>query len=809
MSTTVLPSQASLQQEVACVNDDTEDVQCDSLRVDNNRTGLSDLHQCLIDIDEEVGEEELEGFKFLCRDHISVSKLDRAQTCLEIFDIMQKMVLIDVNNVDFLLECLGRVHRFDLVRKLGFQPDAVRDHLPNFKKLYPFRTLLMDITEDLDDQETEKIRFFLRGKIRKKLLNEKRSLLQLFVFMEQEGLLAPSNLQLLTKTMESVRRGDLVDKIREYQGLPPLKRHEPGLPRNLNPTVPSQHQVNVGPNEHVNRAFSQEPHQQREGLVQSGSAGNLPGQDQSSQIERSISAGTLSVPSGELEVSSRATLPEHLILQIAEDLKEQVNDMGIELLFSNAQLAQYEREIPDTKQRTVRILQDWQTNLDDKGRITPTLLYVLNKLGLKNASQAVKRWIDSINTDQAIPQQNMAGFEPSGPPGDSENVCVSMRHAQNVAEQIPPQQHLENVQVVENLQQLHISPNQLAENRCLYVNGEAVYRVGEQIVINPGVSRQLQPMVIPGQGEGQILPGQQGQGTAVGNPARVSGPVLQGQGRQSEGLTAPPPLKQYRMNRDPRGWCVIINNEKFHVDRGDRESKEMPPRNGTERDAASLEHMFNKLGFIVQRHNNLSNTQMMNVLIDAAHNVDHTCFDCFVCCILTHGVLGHLYGSNGVLISIQDLTSTFQANRCPTLAGKPKLFFLQACQGRDKMEGGAIQQDGPTPIPDKNNDISTDQGDSKEMIPNEADFLLGYATVPGYVSFRSRNHGSWYIRKLCELLEKYSNSYDLMSILVEVNREVANANASMDGGLYKQIPAPLVTLRKQLFFGKLSQPPRV
>jgi hypothetical protein len=42
--------------------------------------------------------------------------------------------------------------------------------------------------------------------------------------------------------------------------------------------------------------------------------------------------------------------------------------------------------------------------------------------------------------------------------------------------------------------------------------------------------------------------------------------------------------------------------------------------------------------------------------------------------------------------------------------------------------------------------------------------------------------------------------YDLMSILVEVNREVAGANAAMDGGLYKQIPAPLVTLRKQLYF---------
>ncbi len=43
-----------------------------------------------------------------------------------------------------------------------------------------------------------------------------------------------------------------------------------------------------------------------------------------------------------------------------------------------------------------------------------------------------------------------------------------------------------------------------------------------------------------------------------------------------------------------------------------------------------------------------------------------------------------------------------------------------------------------------------------ETIPNEADFLLGYATIPGFVSYRSRSMGSWYITKLCEMLDKYA-----------------------------------------------------
>jgi hypothetical protein len=43
-----------------------------------------------------------------------------------------------------------------------------------------------------------------------------------------------------------------------------------------------------------------------------------------------------------------------------------------------------------------------------------------------------------------------------------------------------------------------------------------------------------------------------------------------------------------------------------------------------------------------------------------------------------------------------------------------------------------------------------------ELIPNEADYLLGYATTPGFVSYRSKTRGSWYITKLTEMLNKYS-----------------------------------------------------
>jgi len=44
----------------------------------------------------------------------------------------------------------------------------------------------------------------------------------------------------------------------------------------------------------------------------------------------------------------------------------------------------------------------------------------------------------------------------------------------------------------------------------------------------------------------------------------------------------------------------------------------------------------------------------------------------------------------------------------------------------------------------------------REIIPNEADFLLGYSTVRGYVSYRNRDEGSLYVNKLVDMLNTYS-----------------------------------------------------
>lgn len=95
--------------------------------------------------------------------------------------------------------------------------------------------------------------------------------------------------------------------------------------------------------------------------------------------------------------------------------------------------------------------------------------------------------------------------------------------------------------------------------------------------------------------------------------------------------------------------------------------------------------MFDKLGFLPRVYDDLTADQIQASLIDVAFKTDHSKYDCLVCCILSHGASGKLYGTDGRLIEIKEITGFFKGGICQTLRGKPKLFFIQACQGKEKQ----------------------------------------------------------------------------------------------------------------------------
>ena len=130
------------------------------------------------------------------------------------------------------------------------------------------------------------------------------------------------------------------------------------------------------------------------------------------------------------------------------------------------------------------------------------------------------------------------------------------------------------------------------------------------------------------------------------------------------------------MDHESRGTAIIINNKRFEP------RLEMPCRDGSDKDAASLELSLRRLGFHVTLAHNCTAQCMRQALFRAAR-ADHAAADCFVCAILSHGDEGLVYGVDGPL-ELDALLQPFRHSR--SLAGKPKLFFVQACRGSSFME---------------------------------------------------------------------------------------------------------------------------
>jgi len=85
--------------------------------------------------------------------------------------------------------------------------------------------------------------------------------------------------------------------------------------------------------------------------------------------------------------------------------------------------------------------------------------------------------------------------------------------------------------------------------------------------------------------------------------------------------------------------------------------------------------------------------------------------------VLTHGRHGIIFARDGPYVPDYKLWGKFTGEKCPTLVGKPKLFFIQACRG-NRLDGSMLA-------------TQVDGSPSSFKIPNHADFLIAYSTIPG------------------------------------------------------------------------------
>ena len=238
------------------------------------------------------------------------------------------------------------------------------------------------------------------------------------------------------------------------------------------------------------------------------------------------------------------------------------------------------------------------------------------------------------------------------------------------------------------------------------------------------------------------------------------------------------PEEFYPLNKNPHGVCFIINNCRFYHETNPTMAH--PDLRGADIDQYNLTQTFRYLRYKVEVCQNLTADQMTDALLRMSQR-DHSGYDSFVCCILSHGEHNIIYGADSEPLNIDDLTGVMKL--CRSLRNKPKLFFIQCCRGEAEEVG--FEKDNP--------------GDSTfhSTIPRDADFFLGYATPLGKAAYRSQKHGSWYISELCRVFTQYGYHNSFSSMMRRVNLQVSGA-FTKDG--YKQCPEFVDRLQMDVHF---------
>ena len=125
----------------------------------------------------------------------------------------------------------------------------------------------------------------------------------------------------------------------------------------------------------------------------------------------------------------------------------------------------------------------------------------------------------------------------------------------------------------------------------------------------------------------------------------------------------------YKMNHAKRGIAVIFNHKNYDP------RLEQKERKGTDIDRDSFKEALEILGFDVQSHDDFSLSQIETKLQELA-KLDHSQNDCILVSIFTHGETKWLYARDQTY-KLEWLWDHLDNDKCPTLAGKPKIFIVQ------------------------------------------------------------------------------------------------------------------------------------
>lgn len=241
-------------------------------------------------------------------------------------------------------------------------------------------------------------------------------------------------------------------------------------------------------------------------------------------------------------------------------------------------------------------------------------------------------------------------------------------------------------------------------------------------------------------------------------------------------------------NSTPIGLFVIINQVVFKNEKNSQLTADLGERIGSDEDVKRLTKSWESLGFKVVIYTNLNHNDTLLKIRLAATTMVSPEHSVFALCLLTHGAKGCVFAADGVGIDIENIEKMLYVSEAPDLAGKPKIIFIQACQGEDKLfllKHNQLQHDGPRPP-------------ASSTSPDKSDMFVHCSTVPNFASYRDPFVGTWFIQCLCDHLDQQDGDFDFVALCLRVNGEVGRKTF----GNFGQMPEVTTCFTKSLFLRK-------
>lgn len=219
-------------------------------------------------------------------------------------------------------------------------------------------------------------------------------------------------------------------------------------------------------------------------------------------------------------------------------------------------------------------------------------------------------------------------------------------------------------------------------------------------------------------------------------------------------------LPKYDLTGECAGLGLILVNHKCGI----------LDRIGASKDLQNFTHIFKNMKLKLSIQEDFKDPKSVLKFIGEEVKI-HQNLKSFFIAISTHGLDNDTIDCHdGKSMGLSDILSEFQI---PILAGKPKVFLIQACRG-DSEDTKVCQR------------IVADFAPT--IATHESDVLKAYSCVKGYTSTREREVGSWFVAALRACFDELQRPCNILQLLTATNNYMQTQFEDRNklGGVVKQ-----------------------